>query len=134
MLEYLSLGKFATVSSSGLDTIIPLGSVLHFISPTVVVDTNQLTGPIPSELGLLTGLEELYLCKFATISVRSWTQYHCCDLCLTSYLLSGFVAYNTLTGNVDTLFCNIDAFSELSLSADCAGSPPEVVCSCCDCG
>jgi hypothetical protein len=32
------------------------------------VGFNQLTGPIPSELGLLTGLGGLYLCKFATIS------------------------------------------------------------------
>jgi hypothetical protein len=43
-------------------------SVLQFISFTVVVDRNQLTGLIPTELGRLTLLEDLYLSKFATVS------------------------------------------------------------------
>jgi hypothetical protein len=64
-LEDIRLRKLFT---SGLDTIIPLGSVLHFISPTVVVDENDLTGSIPSELGGLTTLVRIDLCKFATVS------------------------------------------------------------------
>jgi hypothetical protein len=67
-LQYLLLRKFATVSSSELDTIILLGSVLQIISSAVTVGQNQLTGPIPSELGSLTKLEEFFLCKFATVS------------------------------------------------------------------
>jgi hypothetical protein len=67
-LEYLSIGKFATISRSELVTIRLLASFLQFISYTVVVGDNQLTGPIPTELGRLTSLETLYLCKFATIS------------------------------------------------------------------
>jgi hypothetical protein len=34
----------------------------------VFVEVNQLTGPIPTELGLLTRLADLELCKFATAS------------------------------------------------------------------
>jgi hypothetical protein len=67
-LEYLGLGKFATISSSELDTIRLLASFLQFISSTVVVVINQLTGPIPTELARLTSLRALNLGKFATIS------------------------------------------------------------------
>jgi hypothetical protein len=49
-------------------------SVLLFISSTVVVDSNQLTGPIPSQLARLTSLVSLFLGKFTTISVRSLSQ------------------------------------------------------------
>jgi hypothetical protein len=69
ILEQFYLCEFATVFRSDLDTIILLGSASQFISSTVVVDDNALTGPIPSELGRLTSLgEQLNLCKFATVS------------------------------------------------------------------
>jgi hypothetical protein len=68
ILEQFYLCEFATVFRSDLDTIILLGSASQFISSTVVVDDNALTGPIPSELGRLTTLEQFYLCKFATVS------------------------------------------------------------------
>jgi hypothetical protein len=67
-LKVLHLRKFATISSSELDTIPLLGSVSQCISSTVVVVANQLTGPIPSELGRLTNLQYFYICKFATVS------------------------------------------------------------------
>jgi hypothetical protein len=67
-LKVLHLRKFATISSSELDTIPLLGSVSQCISSTVVVEGNQLKGPILTELGRLTGLDELYLSKFATLS------------------------------------------------------------------
>jgi len=38
---------------------------------------------------------------------------------------------NQLTGNIDPIFCNI---SNIYISADCAGNPPKIICSCChDC-
>jgi hypothetical protein len=44
----------------------------------VVIDisltSNNLVGLLPTELGLLTGLERLDLCKFATVRGRCWTQ------------------------------------------------------------
>jgi hypothetical protein len=92
-----------------------------------------LTGPIPSELGSLTGLEMFRLRKFATISSSEFDTITL--LGSLSHNLShlyGYIDDNQLTGNLDTIFCNNDAFSELSLDADCAGSPPEVVCTCCD--
>jgi hypothetical protein len=67
-LDELYLSKFATLSSLELDTTPLLGSVSQFISSTVFVVANQLTGPIPSELGRLTNLQSFYLCKFATVS------------------------------------------------------------------
>jgi hypothetical protein len=67
-LQQIELRKFATVSSSELDTIILLGSISQLISSTVVVGSNNLTGPLPSELGRLTTLQTLLLCKFATAS------------------------------------------------------------------
>jgi hypothetical protein len=49
---------------------------------------NNLRGQLPTELSLLSKLENLDLCKFATVSaVRSSTQQNCLDLFLTIYLL-----------------------------------------------
>jgi hypothetical protein len=81
MLQYLRLRKFATVSSSELETIILFGPLSYKLSPLLL-----------------------------------------------------FLGSNELTGNLDPIFCNNDAFLGYDLVADCAGSPPEVVCSCCvDC-
>jgi hypothetical protein len=55
----------------------------------------------------------------------------CCQNNIMS-LLYGFVDSNQLTGNLDPLFCNIDAYSELRLYVDCFGSELQVVCSCSD--
>jgi hypothetical protein len=68
-LEYLHLCKFATVSSSQLDrsnNIVGIGLTIYLLYGSV--GSNQLTGPIPTELGLLTSLQSLDLCKFATVS------------------------------------------------------------------
>jgi hypothetical protein len=66
-LQILGLCKFATVSSSEFDTIILLGSLSYNLFPLRFPDSNQLTGLIPTELGRLTMLETLDLCKFATV-------------------------------------------------------------------
>jgi hypothetical protein len=68
-LQELHICKFATASSSEFfDTIALFGIVLQSISSTVVEDWNDLTGPIPSELGLLTGLDTLRLGKFVIVA------------------------------------------------------------------
>jgi hypothetical protein len=130
-LETLDLCKFATISSSELDTIILLESFLQFISSTVFVDINQFTGPIPSELGSLTNLQYLALRKFATTSSSELDTIILLGPCLQFISSTVFVDVNQLTGNLDPLFCNVtDAFSDLA--ADCWGSDADVVCSCCD--
>jgi hypothetical protein len=67
-LRSLRLRKFAIVASSELDKTIAGISLLQFISSTVVVDYNDLTGPIPSAMGGLTSLEDLSLGKFAIVA------------------------------------------------------------------
>jgi hypothetical protein len=68
-LDNLRLGTFAIVARSELDKIILWNSLLQFISSTVVVARNELTGPIPSELGGLMGLNDLLsLGKFAIVA------------------------------------------------------------------
>jgi len=32
----------------------------------LILDDNQLSGPIPSELGLLTNVERIFLCKYGS--------------------------------------------------------------------
>jgi hypothetical protein len=133
MLEDLSLCKFATVSSSELDTITFLRPLSYNLTPLLFfVDTNELTGPIPTELGSLMMLEDLTLNKFATVSsseLDTITLLGCILQFISSTVCVGF---NQLTGNLNTMFCKTYAFSSLALYADCAGSPPEVVCICCD--
>jgi hypothetical protein len=92
---------------------------------------NELTGTIPSELGRLTTLKQFVLCKFAAVS-RSELDTVIVGISVLRFTSSTIVVVNTqLTGNLDTIFCNNDVFSSLLMYADCAGSPPEVVCSCC---
>jgi hypothetical protein len=115
-----------------------LGFLSYTLSPLRFVDGNQLTGPIPSEMGSLTRLQDLFLGKFATISSSKLETIRLLGSA-SQFIFHGLVDNNTLTGNLGPLFCNItdinitDAFLELILYADCAGSPPEVVCSCCVC-
>jgi hypothetical protein len=105
-LNYIYLCKFATVSSSELDTITLLEFLSYTLSLLRLVDGNQLTGPIPSKMGSQTRLKDLFLGKFATISSSELDTKRLLGS-ISQFIFYGLVDNNVLTGNLDPLFCNI---------------------------
>jgi hypothetical protein len=84
-LLYFSTGGENWADSSMLLSASSLCSWKAIVCDSSVVDSypmvvemsfseNNLRGQLPTELGLLTGLQYLSLRKFATYPVRSWTQ------------------------------------------------------------
>jgi hypothetical protein len=98
---------------------------------------NQFSGSLPTEIGLMTNLEHLYLGKYAASwlgAAAAVDQINSPYLCTKLLLL--IIAFNdNLWGNVNPLFCsntNHSAtihsnFSNLS----CLRMPENVTCDCC---
>jgi hypothetical protein len=111
------------------------------------VSLNDMTGSIPSEIGLLYNLEYLYLESNTfrgTIPSQMQSLTRLIDLWLADNALSGNVtaelatlvtgtlkvSANNLTGSLDLGFCDQTAVLT-KIEADCGGANPEVECSCC---
>jgi hypothetical protein len=111
------------------------------------VSVNYMTGYIPSEIGLISNLEKLYLDSNSfsgTIPSQMQSLTRLSDLWLANNELIGKVpvelaslvtgslklAFNNLTGSLDLGFCNQTAVFA-KVEADCGGATPEVECSCC---
>lgn len=110
-----------------------------------------LTGPIPSELGLLTDMrkkpEQLWAATLSAANMLGFTeQMWLYNNSLTGEIpveLSDMVALrilhveeNSLSGSMPNAICSqrdTEGGALATLSADCAGSAPEVSCACCTC-
>lgn len=112
---------------------------LHFVSVYLLVgcltknfiflsitrlSRNAFTGPLPSELGLLSTLEMLVL---ADNHLNGTVPHTLANLTSLGFL---DLAWNDFTGSLDFL-CHTFNSSKKTLRADCHDDDPDVVCSCC---
>ena len=92
------------------------------------IDNNNLTGPLPSELGELTLLEKLWIQdNFFTGTVP--TEFG--QLSMMTYFV---IKNNNLTGSINETFCGPDR-SWTEFQSDCLPDMDgnvEVVCDCCN--
>jgi hypothetical protein len=131
------------LSGSLSDELVGSLELLSFLD----LSANDMTGTIPTEIGLLYNLEKLYLDSNTlrgTIPSQMQSLLRLGDLWLANNQLSGNVpvelaslvtgtltlSRNNLTGSLDLGYCNqTDVFTKVD--ADCGGANPEVDCSCC---
>jgi len=72
----------------------------------LILDDNQLSGPIPSELGLLTNVEEIYLCKYGRrvdlcLEEHGWNPSSTSNFAFFSLLHDALIlVYNQLSGPI----------------------------------
>jgi len=111
-LEWIWLGKYGhsldlyweehdwNLSSTSTFAFFPL---LH---DALILDNNQLTGSIPSELGLLTNLELIYLCKYGRRVDLCWEEHGWNPSSTSNFAFfpllhdALILAYNNLSGAV----------------------------------
>jgi hypothetical protein len=75
-----------------------------------MIDENQLYGPLPAELGLMTAVEELDLSKY---SEHRNTLLPIISFLTTNCVIS--IGDNLLTGKIPTEIGNLPAINELNL-------------------
>jgi hypothetical protein len=61
----------------------PISLSTYSLNACVPADYNNLSGPLPSELGLMSALSELYLGTFILDFVTSLTQFSPCPVIAT---------------------------------------------------
>jgi len=124
LLQPLSNLRYLDVEGNEIQGTIPtqLGSCTRLES--LYLEKNRFTGSLPRELARLSNLSELLLYGNGRLQGTVPAEYSQ----LTS--LKYFWIHGTdLSGSIDDIFC-VDDFVQ-SLSADCAGDPVELSCSCC---
>lgn len=121
---FLTRLRWLDLSSNSLSGSLP--SEIGFMTDLrqLSLGSNVVSGMLPSELGSLTGLTGLDMKNnnALTGAVPSELDF------LTRMKRASF-QNTSFVGGTDTLFCN--AVNLTLFQADCGGSPPEVVCSCC---
>ena len=85
-----------------------------------VTDKNSLTGTIPSEIGNMSNLSILHLCKFFNM----WLNPFCISTAFLTLLLFIFdvIDDNSFTGTVPSVFGNMSNLKMLYLRKFCAKS------------
>merc|ERR1712100_388655 len=91
---------------------------------SLYLESNAFTGPLPSEIGQLPKLTELLLYDN---NLTGTVPLEYANLTASNYL---WFHGTDLIGNVDDIFCNPSPFIQ-NLSADCSGASAEISCSCC---
>lgn len=123
-LQPLSNLRYLDLEGNQIQGTIPteLGKCTKLES--LYLEKNRFSGSLPRELAKLTNLNELLLYGNGRLEGTVPPEYS-----QLSSLRYFWIHGTDLSGSIDDIFCVDKSFQ--SLSADCAGDPAELSCSCC---